>query len=262
MDRFTSWSPTRLADYTQCPAMAKWKHLDKLCTECFKGRLSGGFDGIPTTCDTCGKVIEKPEALERGTRIGEAMEKYLIGKAPAMPLEVASDEARGVAAKVRKAVAAKTAKVEFQIVLNKDWKPVKMFAKDAWLRAKIDAIVFDTKGRARVIDWKTGGVDKATEAPRVDPKYDDQLAVYSVAALSAFDTVSAATSALVFLDAYTDPVVERPSGTLARKDLAQRQQGWNKRLLPLLSDDVFAPNPTSKCRWCPFSGKQGGPCAF
>ena len=261
MDRFTSWSPTRLADYEQCPAMARWKHLAKLCPMCFKGKVSGGFDS-PAVCDTCGGIVTKSDALERGTRIGKGMEDYLVGKAKAAPLEVASTVSRTIASKVRKAVLAKNAKIEFQIVLNKDWKPVKQFDRTAWLRAKLDALVFDTKNGAKVIDWKTGGIDKATEAPRVDPKYDDQLSIYSTAVLSAFPTITRASASLVFLDAKVDPEVARPSGTLARADLPQRQAEWNQRLLPMLNDDVFAPCPTSKCRWCDYSTSKGGPCQF
>jgi hypothetical protein len=262
MERFTSWSPTRLADYEQCPAMARWKHLKKLCPICFEGKVTGGFD-TPAVCDTCHKTIVKAPALERGTVIGKAVEEFLMGRAKALPLEVASDESRTVAAKVRKAVLAKTAKVEFQIVLDKFWKPVKQFDRNAWLRSKLDVVTFDTKNRARVIDWKTGGVDKSTDAPRLDSKkYDDQLSIYSTAVLTAFPTVASATSALVFLDAKVDPVVERPSGTLTRADLPQRQVEWNNRVLPMLSDDVFAPCPSNKCRWCDYSTKQGGPCQF
>lgn len=259
--KFTAWSPSRLADYEQCPLMAKLKHLDKLCPICFKGKISGGFD-TPAMCDTCGGIVTKGEALERGTRIGKAMEEYLLGQAPMMPIEVASKEARAAAALVRKAVAAKTAKVEFQITLNKDWKPVKQFDRSAWLRAKLDVLVFDTKNRAKVIDWKTGGVDKATDAPRVDPKYDSQLSIYSTATLTAFPTVDSASSELVFLDAGVDATVKRPAGTLTRKDLPQRQVEWNNRVLPMMSDDVFAPCPSTKCRWCDFSAKRGGPCSF
>lgn len=261
MDRFTSWSPSRLADYEQCPLMAKLKHLAKLCPICFKGKISGGFD-TPALCDTCGGIVTKGEALERGTRIGKDMEEYLTGRAPVMPIEVASQEARAAAAKVKKAVAAKTARIEFMITLNKDWKPVKPFDRTAWLRAKLDVLTFDTKNRAKVIDWKTGGIDKATQAPRVDPKYDSQLSIYSTAALTAFPTVVSASSALVFLDAKQEPVVERPAGTLNRKDLPQRQVEWNNRVLPMMSDDVFAPCPSNKCRWCDFSAKQGGVCPF
>lgn len=260
MIKFTSWSPSRLADYESCPLMAKLKHLDKLCPICFKGKLTGGFD-TPASCDTCKGVITKSDALERGTRIGKDMEDFLVGKRPLMPQEIASKEARDVAAKVRKAVKAKAAKVEFMIVLDRDWKPTTNFSKSAWLRAKMDATLF-AKAKAKVIDWKTGGVDKATTAPRVDPKYDDQLSIYSTAVLSAFPDIVGAEAALVFLDAAREPVVERPAGTLKREGLAARQATWNRRLLPMMNDDVFAPCPSNKCRYCQYSAKVAGPCVF
>lgn len=262
MSKFTSWSPSRLADYDQCPAMANWKHLEKLCPMCFKGRVTGGFDGVPVTCDTCGGKITKSEALERGTRIGEDMEKYLKGEVMLPPQEVASKVARDIAATIRKAVKNAKARIEFMVVLDKDWKPTTNYSKSAWLRAKMDAAWFRPRNKLHVIDWKTGGVDKNTLAPRVDPKYDDQLSIYTTAGLSAFQGVQEATAALVFLDAAQDPVVSRGSATLKREDLAKAQERWNKRLLPMLNDDIYAPCPTNKCRWCDYSNAKGGPCRF
>jgi hypothetical protein len=259
---FTSWSPSRLADYEQCPLLAKLKHLDKLCTVCFKGRLSGGFDGEPVSCDTCHKTITKSPALERGTLIGAAMEGYLKGDVPMMPAEVASPLSRKIASDVRKAYKAAKAKVEMMVVLDKDWRPVAQFAKTAWLRAKMDAVLFKPRGKVHVIDWKTGGVDKSTQAPRSDAKYDDQLSIYAVATLSAFATVTEATAALVFLDAARDPVVERARSGLRRDMLGLRQAEWTTRVVPMFSDDTFAPCPTFKCRFCDYRKDKGGPCQF
>lgn len=267
--KFTAWSPSRLADYQQCPLMAKLKHLDKLCPICFKGRVEGGFD-TPAICDTCHKTIVKGEALERGTVIGKGMEDYLTSKAKAAPAEVEHRLVKKVAKEVRDRVTKGTAKIEFMVVLNRNWLPVKGWAKDAWLRAKMDVTLFGMKkdqGHAHVIDWKTGGLEKKGAlkgSPRVDPKYDDQLSLYTVATLSAFGALTKATAELVFLDTVEphSPSVEREEATATRKMLPVLQQRWSDKLKPMMNDDQFAPAPNFGCRWCDFSKEKGGPCAF
>jgi hypothetical protein len=267
--KFTSWSPTRLADYQQCPLMAKLKHLDKLCPECFRGRIEGGYDS-PAICDTCHKTIVKGEALERGSIIGKGMEDYLTGKAKAVPAEVEHRLVKKVAKEVKARVSAGTAKIEFMLVLNRAWQPVKGWARDAWLRAKMDVTLFGVKkatDHAHVIDWKTGGLEKKGPmkgAPRVDPKYDDQLSLYTVATLSAFGGLTQATAELVFLDTEEphDPSVSRETATATRKTLPVLQKRWEDKLKPMMNDDQFAPSPNFGCRWCDFRKEKGGPCQF
>lgn len=258
---FTTWSPSRLADYEQCPLMAKLKHLDKLCPVCFKGRLSGGYDE-PARCDSCGGVITKSPVLERGTAIDKAMEKYLKSESNDLPKDVASARAREVAHVVRNAVAASKARIQLSINLDRDWRPTTPFSGSVWLRAKLDVLMLHPDNRAQVIDWKTGGVDKKTKAPRADQKYDDQLSIYTTVTLSAFPDISQATAALVFLDAKESPVVERDTATLIREDLVESQEYWSNRLVPMMNDDLFSPCASYRCKWCDYSNAKGGPCQF
>lgn len=263
--KFNAWSPSRLSDYQQCPYMARLKHLDKLCPKCFKGRVEGGYD-TPAVCDTCKSVIVKGEALERGTIIGKGMEDYLLSKAKAVPKEVTHKAVKKIAKEVRAQVAKKQATIEVMLVLNRAWQPVKGWAKDAWLRVKTDVTLFQP-AKAHVIDWKTGGLEKKGPnkgAPRNDPKYDDQLSLYTVATLSVHSQLDSATAELVFLDTEEphNPVVARESATATRRALPILQRRWADKVKPMLNDDQFAPSPNFGCRWCDFSKEAGGPCQF
>jgi hypothetical protein len=271
---------TRLTDYDQCPLMAKLKHLDKLCPLCFKGKVKGGYD-TPAICDTCGKEIVKGEALVRGTAMGKSLEEYVNGtmgkkaKSLISHYETAEGDAKEAlithpaVMKLADALRAdhkkKKVKVEMQVNLDRNWKILPPgWSPRIWLIVKLDVYQLLVKNIARVIDWKTGGIDKRSGKPRDDEKYAEQLEIYSVAVLSVFPEVARTSSELCFVDTAHehDPVVKMASGDIERKDLAKRQKAWEKRVLPIMSDTTFAPRANDKCRWCSFSKGKGGPCRY
>lgn len=63
-------------------------------------------------------------------------------------------------------------KVEVEVVLSQDFKPVSWFSKDAWFRAKIDVVLEKEKGVISLFDWKTGKTIKDN---------DDQLRLCAAA---------------------------------------------------------------------------------
>ena len=63
-----AWSFSRLSDYQKCPAMAKFKYLDKIVNP----------------------DDQKSEALHRGARIHELAEGYLKGTIARLPKELKS----------------------------------------------------------------------------------------------------------------------------------------------------------------------------
>jgi hypothetical protein len=260
--KLTSWSPSRLEKYESCPRRAKYDLIDKLCPMCFEGKLHGGFDS-PQICDTCGKKVEQAEPLVRGSEIGANLEGFVNGKVPELHPAIRHAGVKKIAIGLRKDFKKRMVMVEHQIVLDKDWRPTSPFNKSAWLRAKLDVLRLPDK-HAEVIDWKTGGIDRRTGEVKADEKYKDQLGVYAVATLSGFPMVEYTTASLVFVDCGPrfDPCIERPEGTVARKELPKLQAKWTKRVKALLSDDVFAPRASTKCGYCPFQKGKGGPCPF
>jgi hypothetical protein len=271
---------TRLTDYDQCPLMAKLKHLDKLCPLCFKGRIQGGYD-TPAVCDKCGQTIIKGEPLVRGTALGKSLEDYVNGTLPRKlkrldatyqveggnekEASITHPQVMKLADELRADHKKKKVKVEMQVNLDRNWKilPPK-WSPAIWLIVKLDVYRLLDKTVARVIDWKSGGIDKRTGKPRDDDKYAEQLEIYSVAVLSIFPEVERTSSALCFVDtaAKHDPLIEKPQGCIERKDLAKRQRAWEKRVLPIMNDTSFVARANDKCSWCNYSKGSGGPCKY
>jgi hypothetical protein len=260
--RFTAWSPSRLDDYETCPLRAKLKHLDKLCPLCHKGRVLGGFD-TPAICDTCKKEIVKGPALERGSEIGDRLDKYLSGGATKPGPTIKHPEVLKIVKQARADIKAGKAAIQFNLALTRKWEVWQGpgWAPEVWLRARLD-YCRDEGDTAHVIDWKTGGIDKRTGEVRGSEKYEDQLALYNVVTLCAKPKVKKVSSALCFLDTGPEhsPLVQLKG--LERGQLAAAKQHFEKKTKAMLSDTTFAPRANGMCRFCEFSKGRGGPCKF
>jgi hypothetical protein len=242
----TSWSPSRLASYTECPKKAGLE-FDKVCPVCFHGTLKGW---APQTCTKCGGSPPSSPVLDRGTRLHLACEDYLTGKEQTL-----SDELKPVKKwlmPLRTGFRKSQVLVERQVAVDCDWKPVEWFDRRAWLRCKIDVLDCRKAKTWAVVDWKTGKY-------KPDGEYGEQLALYATIILSAFPQPQSVAPSLVFIDAGKG--VEH--GAVARKDLKEMQNRWADRTMAMLNDTVFAPRPSYACRWCPWSKAKGSPlCPF
>jgi hypothetical protein len=256
----TSWSPSRLEKWETCARRAKYDIVDALCPKCFKGRLEGIW-GQPRICKSCVTMEDIPDALARGTRLHTACEETLRHGKPSNPTPELA-RVKKILTKLRTAFKRGEVKIEQALVFDQAWRPVSKFTRGAWLRTALDVLV-TSKGKATVIDWKSGGVDSRTGEIRPNEKYDDQLNVYATAVLSADPEVEEVEAKLVFIDGPEGRNVVESGGTATRKDLVKLQTKWSARARSMLSDTVFAPRPSdSACRFCPFSRAKGGPCAF
>lgn len=269
---FKSWSASRLDDYTQCPLMAKHKHLLKTCPLCFKGVLKGKF-GTDPKCSRCGKTPVKGKPLLRGEIIGGSLERYVNGTDKALIKEVKlPDEVEEWSPHPKAAALAKTlraahakGKVEIEKMhkFDRNWAylPGDDWDPRAWLFLKMDVFHEVNLKTVKIIDWKTGGVDKRKGTIHANEKYDDQLLTYKVGGLILKPKAEKAESALCFLDArQPDPTVDR--GPLLRKDLKAAQDKLTRLALPMFEDTTFAPRPNDKCHWCVFRKSVGGPCPY
>jgi CRISPR/Cas system-associated exonuclease Cas4 (RecB family) len=227
-----AWSPSRLVDYETCPAKANYKYVLRL--------------------------PEPPApALDRGTRIHKEAEEYILGTQKRVTLDL-----RGVKtelARLRGAYRKGRVRVEQALAFTSGWKPTDWFAKDAWLRCKIDVVEEVPSRRklariARVTDWKSGK-NNARDAE----KHGDQLNLYSLAILSS-GIAEESSARLVFTD--TGEFVEKPEGSLTTADVLTAREKWGARVEPMMTDTTFEPNPNFTCRWCAFAKAQGGPCRF
>ena len=253
----TSWSPSRLSKWEECPRKAKFEIVQKLCPACFKGKL-GGVWGEPQICDTCGKVESVPPAIARGTALHAAAEQFIRygGKVPADLKNVEK-----LLKLIRKDFRKGYTTIEEDMVFDADWNPVTKFTKGAWLRTKLDVLTIEDD-MAEVIDWKSGGIDKRTGEVRPNPAYDAQLSIYATAVLTTYPKVKQVACVLAFIDGPAGRNEVVSGGLATRKDLPALQRKWTSKAKVMLGDSLFAPNPTIACRWCNFRKSAGGPCSF
>lgn len=260
MSEITSWGPSRIFKYEECPARAKYDISDKLCPLCFKGKLGGGF-GTPIFCDACDGEQTMPAPLARGIKLDEELEAHIQGKGD-IPVEIRNTAVKNIIKAMKRWFGLGKVQIQPQIVLDKRWRPVSKFTKDAWFRGKLDILAMKLDCVAEVIDWKSGGIDRNSGGIKANANYQAQLEIYAMSTLAAFPDVNVVTSKLVFLDTGPkfDPVML--GVPVDRASLPKLRTKWEKRVFPMLTDRVFAPRPGYYCGWCPYSKAKGGPCRF
>lgn len=257
---FKSWSASRWDDYSLCPHKAMHKHLLKTCPHCFKGTLKGKFGEDPV-CTFCRKTPVKGAPLVRGGVIGKTLELYVAGEAASVHEDITNKAVLKIAKKFRAGFAKGKVEQEEMHKFDRNWRhiPGEGWSPDAWVFVKMDVCEDVSQKVVKITDWKTGGCDRAG-AIKVQEKYDDQLATYKVAGLVLRPKAERAESALCFVDAKGDPIVDR--GPLLREGLEKEQKRLAKLVLPMMEDRVFAPRSNSLCPYCDYSKTKGGPCKF
>jgi|ERR1019366_301669 RecB family exonuclease len=140
--RIEAWSFSRWRDYEQCPAKAKFKHIDK---------------------------IKEPgnAAMDRGSAIHKLAEDFAGGKLKSMPLELAKFKVKFTALKKL------TPQCEQEWAFNREWGRVGWFDQDCWCRIKVD-VTHAKNAEATIIDHKTGRYKPG------DPSYREQLELYAL----------------------------------------------------------------------------------
>lgn len=234
----TSWSFSRLSDYTTCPAKAKYKHIMKLPEP-----------GNP--------------AMERGLTIHKIAENYIKGALPAkVPanLESFSQLFKDLRAKYKK-------KTPMAMMVEDSWAFTRTWTQtryddwaNCWLRIKVDCAHYASLSELHIYDWKTGRI-----RPERQEEYAQQLHLYATAALVLFPHVKVVKPALKYLDegvTYPDTPHDVKQLTFKRKDLPVLMKAWETRTQAMLHDDIFAPRPSASCRYCHYRQENGGPCQY
>lgn len=229
----SAWSFSRWSTYTECPAKARYKFVDKL-----------------------------PEPQHPAAARGEAIDKwareFIEGKRSSLSAELVKLKAGFT--RLRQGFKQRRVKAQLEIAVTREWKPTGWFSGDAWGRFKLDVLelvpaVKKQPALARVIDVKSGKLRTGDDTP-----YEDQLESYAVGALST------AVGAIVAPELwFTDHGVVMPSDrrpVVKLADLAKLQQRWTQLVTPMLSDTVFSPRPGSYCNYCHFRKDNNGPCVY
>jgi CRISPR/Cas system-associated exonuclease Cas4 (RecB family) len=223
--QITAWSWSRLYDYETCPALCKYKHVEKIKT------------GQP----------EKPVLLA-GTKAHADCEAYMTRK-PGSTITPAMVNFRAEFQALRKKLKPSQVETELKIAFNKDWQPVDWFAHDAWLRVVIDLTYVEPKeARREVVDYKTGK-NRESAYP--------QLRLYNLVSFFMSPKVKVAHSAFWYLD---QGVTHEE--LLLEGEVEKEQAAWLKKIKPMFADRLFMPKPGRSCQWCDYAKSKGGPCAY
>lgn len=217
MTRVKTWSYSAYSDYEKCPALYKFARIDKI-------------------------KVPEPAAFAKGNRYHKLAEDYLRGVLRTLPDELSKfaesfEQLRGL-----------DPFVEQEWGFTASWRQTGWMAQDVWFRAKCDAAVVYPDGEADIVDHKTGKQYDTNE---------DQIELFSLAAMSRFPEVRKVTARLWYLESGKEVVREF--------DASQKQAlraKWEEKIQPMFADTRFSPRPNDKCRWCAYSGRHAsGPCA-
>lgn len=242
--QITAASYSRYTDYEKCPALAKYKHVERLKEPSNpaleKGNLIHALAQVwvsgklpPREMDNF-KFYRKLEAVIDNKKIPEELERF-------------EEEF----AKLRKVKAV----CEQQWAFNEDWSEGDWFSKTAWLRIKVDAFWLEqvktkklTSTTVHIIDYKTG---------REYPTHDEQRSLYALGAFLMFPDVAR----VVAWHWYLDAGVER-KGDWSSAAADGLKTYWQRNFTAMLNDRTFAPNPNPGCRYCHFRKSNQGPCEY
>jgi len=218
----TFWSYSRLTCYEQCPALFKYRNIDKL-------------------------EEPKGDAMWRGIKVHKEVADYLDGKVKMVPASGAAFTSQLEELK------------EMHPIVEEDWtftQKMKMtgkFAPDAWLRLSLDAFLDYGDSHADIIDFKTGKF-----RPQSMDKYTDQLRLYAgVSVLRTGGKLETISTRLWFLDT-GDEVVEE----YTKQEALDYFDDIVARAEAMLAADRFPANPNALCGWCHFRRSNGGPCSY
>jgi hypothetical protein len=235
--KIEAWGPSRLNTYNECPRKAKYKFIDRL---------------------------QEPgsAAMDRGNEIDAALEGYIRSHRNDLHPELkGKKKLKKLLDQLRAEYKEGRVKVQMELAFDKAWKRCEWFAKETYVRIKIDCLRLSGDGKSvEVIDWKSGKLHSFESKP----EYAGQVDLYAVAGLIAFPQVDVAYPSLYFVDheVQVSAPEGQPKAEKTRKELAKAQKFWDKQAKPMLTDTMFPPRPGSACRWCHFTKNKEGPCEF
>ncbi len=259
-----SWSHSKLADFERCRYAFFLKH-DQRIPE-------------PPRPLSPGKT---EHANERGTRVHDEMERFVRGQGP-LPREASKFAAE--AQKLRDLFPTGAVSLEGEWGMNKDWeitdwsghwepvtgvphtttaKKLPDRARDgvvvkvgkltfmwvpAWLRLKLDALVFLSPTEAVAIDYKTG------KKFGNEIKHGEQLQLYQLVTFLRHPELEIVHTELWYLD-----VDDLTLKTFTRDQGLRFRRAMDMRGIKITTCTTFPPNPNvHSCKWCPYGERPDG----
>lgn len=190
------------------------------------------------------------DAMDRGNRVHKAGELYVLAHNPAAPpppeFKRFDKQMRELAAMPKDCVV-----VEQQWGFTKEWRAAGWFGPTVYFRNKLDVGAVYEDGSADVVDHKTG---------KIYPENADQRELNAVAFFRRYPHVEKLNSWMWYLD-HKGPDPERGEEFLA-EDVPSLIQKWEKKVVPMFTDELFLPRPSDKCFFCHIAKSKGGKCQF
>lgn len=226
----TSWSHSKLQDFEKCKFLAWLKHDQKIPE--------------PERPLPPGKT---EHANDRGTRVHDSCENYVAGNTDELTPEAALHFGPQIDL-LRVLHAEGMVSLEGEWGLSQEWEVAPW--KTAWLRLKLDAMVFWSRDYATVIDYKTG------KRFGNEMKHAEQLQLYALAAFMRNPHLEIVEAELWYLD-----LGEVTTMRFLRSQALRFRTGYHRRGLALTSCVDFPANPNKhSCKWCQYGPWNGGQC--
>lgn len=267
-----SWSHSKLMDFEKCKKYFWLKHDQKIPE--------------PERPLPPGKT---EHANDRGTRVHEACELFVKGqgKAPTEAMKFFDAEMVALCRLYEKGMVS----LEGEWAMDREWNPVDWRGQwreideaavadavvqslvqapsrgtagqiirikkkyyvwvPAWLRLKLDALVFLSPEEAIAIDYKTG------KKFGNEVKHGEQLQLYQLVTFLRYPKLQKVHTELWYFD-----VDEITSQTFTRDQGLRFQRAWDKRGNAITTETDFKPNPNKfSCKWCMYGPWGTGHCS-
>lgn len=223
-----SWS--RLSDYYQCPLKFKLKYLDK--NPLFQE------DGT------------KSPHLVRGSNVHKKLEDYVVQATSGGKLEIqvtSLPEVESTKPFVDRFINNYVTVIpETQIAIDKNWKRVEWFSRDAYYRAILDLIAIRPSDIA-IIDYKTGKFRDYDGGPTGK----GQLHLSGAISLHLWPTVPKVTTTYAYVDHKKTINKE-----FSADDKQELREHFDAAHDTVNADKEFRPTVNEFCKWCPATRKE------
>lgn len=195
--------------------------------------------------------IKEPSgaAATRGVEIHQMLEDYTKSVSDALPPKLAADPvAVARMDEARAAYAEGRAEVEDEWAFDQDWNPVPWNdSSRAWLRMKLDELIWESDTSARIRDHKTG------KSFGNELKHSDQELFYTVGAFRRYPQLQFVETDMHYVDENKVKLQKRFTRSAAELLFPR----VHSRALAVTTAKVFPPKPSKhNCRWCSYKTMQ------
>lgn len=224
-----SWSFSALGDFEKCKYLSYLKRVQKIPE--------------PERPLPPGKT---EHANDRGSRIHDHAEMYVRGKEKLLLPELRSFETEFNS--LRESFKAGKVLLEGEWGMDHNWDAADW--KKAWLRLKLDALVFISPTEAVAVDYKTGRMFGN------EVKHAEQLNLYQLVTFMRYPQLETVHCELWYLD--HDEIT---SMTYRRHQGLRFKAKWDLRAGKMMNETEFRANPNMfSCKFCYYGPKGSGIC--